>query len=365
MPLSFSNFVRTTLRSPVTPSDTMLLLEAGSGVLFGLSPGDYCYVTVNDGVTVEVMKYTSIGPVINDTIPVARGQDGTTAKAFPAGACVQVAWNKAQVADFVTQLYNEMFDAALLGSDTIQVTTTPTSPPPGGVHYAVRVDTHQMWYWDPNTPAWIELGNISNGIVVTGANPTAPPGPNVRFAINTADGSLWYWNNTAWLRISSEAESSGAEIWTRDTTNTSPIVLNPGAYTGSTFSWADHVHWQANPSIASNLVWDASGAFKVNHDALVIVSCGVNAEAGTVGVHGAGKLVLTTSDPAFPTGEWGTDFVFDTFTTSGATVLNAITTPLLVHLNSLLGMNLIFDIGSVGTLKVHKIFFSVEILALQ
>jgi hypothetical protein len=125
------------------------------------------------------------------------------------------------------------------------------------------------------------------------------------------------------------------------------------------------VHWQANPSIASNLVWDASGAFKVNHDALVIVSCGVNAEAGTVGVHGAGKLVLTTSDPAFPTGEWGTDFVFDTFTTSGATVLNAITTPLLVHLNSLLGMNLIFDIGSVGTLKVHKIFFSVEILALQ
>jgi hypothetical protein len=303
--------------------------------------------------------------VINDTIPVARGQDGTTAKAFPAGACVQVAWNKAQVADFVTQLYNEMFDAALLGSDTIQVTTTPTSPPPGGVHYAVRVDTHQMWYWDPNTPAWIELGNISNGIVVTGANPTAPPSPNVRFAINTADGSLWYWNNTAWLRISSEAESSGAEIWTRDTTHTSPVVLNPGAYTGLTFGWADHVRWQANASLASNLVWDSTGAFKVNHDAMVIVSCGVNAEAGTVGVHGAGKLVLTTSDPSFPTGEWGTDFVFDTFSSFGPTVLNAITTPLKVVAGSLLGMNLIFDIGSVGTLKVHKIFFATEVLALM
>jgi len=362
--LNFANFIRTTLRAPATPTDTVLQLESGSGAMFSIPSGDYCYLTVNDSATVEIMKYTSIGPVIDDTIPVMRGQDGTTAKAFPAGSCVQIAWNKKQVADFVTQLYNEMFDAALLGSDTIQVTTEPTAPPPGGVYYAVRVDTHQMWYWDVNTPAWIEIGNISNGIVVVSTTPTAEPAPNVRFAINTADGSLWYWNNTEWIKLSSEAESAGGEIWTRTTTHTSPVSLTPGDYDGSDFGWTDHVHWRANMSLPSHLVWTAGNTFKVDHDALIIATCGANAEAGTIGAHSSGKLILTTDDPSFPTGEWGVGYVFDTWSTSGAVVLNAITTPLLVHAGNVVGVNLIYDTGSVGVLKVHKIFFSIEVLAL-
>jgi hypothetical protein len=362
--LNFSNFVRTTLRTPVTPTDTMLLLEAGSAALFSLSAGDYCYVTVSDSATVEIMKYTSIGPVINDTIPVMRGQDGTTPKAFPAGACVQVAWNKAQVSDFVVQLYNDMFDAALLGSDTIQVTATPTAPPPGGVYYAVKVDTHQMWYWDLNTPAWIELGNISQGVVVTTSPPSAPPAANVRFAINTSNGSLYYWNNGTWLQISSSAGAPGNEVWTRKTTHTTAITMPANImWDPSHFGWTDDVRWQANPALPSILAVDAKNDFKLTHDAIIRVSCGVNA-ARTAGGECIGTLVLVSDDPTLVQGEWGVAWNFEVNQSQPSVVLNATTTPIKMHANTVLAFNIINDQIS-QPINIAKIYFSIEVLAQQ
>jgi hypothetical protein len=363
--LNFSNFVRTTLRSPATPSDTTLFLEAGSGALFALPAGDYCYVTVNDSTTVEVMKYTSIGPILNDTIPVQRGVDGTTAKAFPAGACVQVAWNKKQVSDFVTQLYNEMFNAAMLGSDTIHVTATPVSPPPGGVYYAVRVDTHQLWYWNLDGPGWIELGNISQGIVVTTSAPTSAPAPNVRFAIDTSTSTLYYWNNTAWLAISSSAASAGAEAFTRGTSNI--VTINPGhaPLTSRDFAWAYYASWQANPALPTSITVDTNNRFKILHDALVVVSSGLNAEATTPGADCKGIFVLTSDDPTLIYGEWGGSWNFDPTMSSTAIVSNAVTTPVKLHAGSVIDINLILDSTSVSGIKVNKVLVGIEVIALQ
>lgn len=113
-----NNFIRTTLAAPAAPSDVTLQLAAGAGALFNMPAGNWCYVTVNDSTTVEIMKYTSTGSVAGDLISVARGQDNTTPKAFPAGSCVAVGWNTAQVQAFVEAL----------------IPVTPPIPPsPGGI----------------------------------------------------------------------------------------------------------------------------------------------------------------------------------------------------------------------------------------
>lgn len=99
-----NNFIRTTLGAPCSPTDVTLQLVTGGGAMFNIPAGAWCYITVNDSTTVEVMKYTSTGPVVGDVIGVTRAQDNTTAKAFPAGACVAVGWNVAQVEAFVLDL---------------------------------------------------------------------------------------------------------------------------------------------------------------------------------------------------------------------------------------------------------------------
>ncbi len=104
MALVVPNFVKTALRAACSPSDTVLFLTPGTGILFdAIGAGDWCYVTVNDSTTVEVMRYDSVGPTSNDSIPVVRAQDNTTAKAFPVGSCVAIGWNVGQITALVDQ----------------------------------------------------------------------------------------------------------------------------------------------------------------------------------------------------------------------------------------------------------------------
>jgi hypothetical protein len=229
----------------------------------------------------------------------------------------------------------------------------------------VNVATHQLWYWNVNGPAWIELGNISQGIVVTTAPPSGAPAANVRFAVNTSDATLWYWNNTAWIQISSAAASGGAEVWTRQNVNEVTAPVGGPPIVGASFNWTDHAHWQANTALASSLQWAPEHRFKANHDMLVVVSIGVNAEAATHGVDCKGTVVLTTDDPGLPTGEWGVGWNFDPGQTSPAVVASITTTPLVLHAGKVVDLNIIVDGASASGLLVHKILISMEILALM
>jgi len=364
MALSFSNFVRTTLRSPVTTSDTTLLLETGSGALFNVASGDYFYITVNDGSTVEVMKYTSAGAIVNDTINVARAQDGTTAKAFPAGSCVQVAWNKQQVADFITQVYNDLFDAALIGSDTIVVTSAPSASPPGGVFFAVRLDTRQLWYWDINTVSWYEIGSVGQGIVVVTSPPVTTPAPNVRLAVNTSDNTLYYWNNSAWILLGGGGSSgiSGEEIWTRRTG--ASVVMTPGqTLTSSGFTWVDNIRWSANYAIPSVLSVDGTGRYVTNHDVLIDMMVSINAEVASPVQNSAGSLVITSDDPTLALGEWGDSYDFDAGQSQRAVIMTAQTSAVRLAAGRVFDFNLIYDGSSVGNLTVNRIFASLHVTA--
>lgn len=186
------NFVRTTLRAPLGLSDTQLLLASGTGSQFNaIAAGDWCYITVNDAVNAEVVKYTSGGDVVNDTLIVERAQDGTGAKAFPVGACVAVGWNVAQVTALVQQV-------AAFPTITTQVVTTPAAPPPEGVIFAINNSTGDVWFW--TGAVWVYLNSNSTQLMTVA--PTDPPPHNVTWAINTITLSLYYWTGLTWILVS-------------------------------------------------------------------------------------------------------------------------------------------------------------------
>ena len=46
---------------------------------------EHSYLVINDGTGAEIVKVISFG----EQVKIERGQDGTEAKAFPAGSCVK------------------------------------------------------------------------------------------------------------------------------------------------------------------------------------------------------------------------------------------------------------------------------------
>jgi hypothetical protein len=212
MSIVIPNFARTTLRAAITPASTQLLLAAGTGAYFNIGSGNYLYATIEDGNQVEIVLYNCTGVVVNDTITVLRGQDGTSAKAFPAGACVKVAWNVQQVEDLVTQTFISLFDSTNLPPNTTQVTDVPAAPPEPNVIYAIWITEHRFWYW--TGASWIEIGNPRDSVLAGSGDPSGTPATNVAFYVNTDTGELWYWTGSAWMSVAG-GNTSTEEYWNR------------------------------------------------------------------------------------------------------------------------------------------------------
>lgn len=198
------NFFVSTLRAPITTSDTQLLLAAGAGTaLSGIGAGNYAYVTVNDGMNVEVMRYTSTGPITNESITVVRALDNTSAKAFPTGACVKIVWNILQLDEYIQRIISETptpANTVTIGPSTVE----PTSAPPTGVIYAIKGDTGQMWYW--NGVAWFVIN--SNRVQYMTDIPTVEPPVGTIWTIvkpaNLLTHLLYWWDGLVWQFIAGE-----------------------------------------------------------------------------------------------------------------------------------------------------------------
>lgn len=223
MAIVVPNFARTTLRAPITPSSTVLQLAAGGGAYFAIGTGNYVYLTVEDGNSVEIMIFTNTGVIVNDEITVTRGQDGTTPKSFPAGACVKVAWNVGQLQALVNQTFYTLFNTDALPPNTIQVVAVPVAPPPNNVIYAVFIAEQRFWYWSGS--AWVELGNAGACVLAGTTDPSGSPGNVAKFYVNTTTGELFYWTGSAWLSIAGAAGST-EEYWVRGANGGTLYTLN-------------------------------------------------------------------------------------------------------------------------------------------
>lgn len=89
MPIKFSNNASTTLAGSIATSALTIIVTTGGGAAFpALGAGEYFYATLIDASNnVEIVKVTARS---GDNFTVLRGQDGTTARAFAAGAKVEL-----------------------------------------------------------------------------------------------------------------------------------------------------------------------------------------------------------------------------------------------------------------------------------
>lgn len=173
MAINVGNFIKGSLRAALSISSNTLQLNTGGGARFAFTAGDYCYIILYDRSSYEIVLYTSTGSVSNDNITVVRGQDGTVAKAFPAGTCYEVAWNVEQLNDYVSQLVEALFPTLPLPEDTQAITSgTPTLAPATGIIYTVNTTNGYLWYWTGTV--WLLVsGSGSSSVVTVGG---APPG---------------------------------------------------------------------------------------------------------------------------------------------------------------------------------------------
>lgn len=83
----FSNNANTLLDATITAGATSLTVSTGDGAEFqSPTDGDFELITLSDGVNIEIMKVTARS---SDVFTVVRGQEGTAAFAFVAGAIVE------------------------------------------------------------------------------------------------------------------------------------------------------------------------------------------------------------------------------------------------------------------------------------
>ena len=92
---------RSRLMLKLDVGDTSAVLDPAGAQRLAPTDGTQLFLTITNGPQVEIVLVTS---TTGNTFTVARAQDGTIEQNFPAGSCVESAWNKAQMAAFIQSL---------------------------------------------------------------------------------------------------------------------------------------------------------------------------------------------------------------------------------------------------------------------
>src|SRR5574338_385781 len=128
---TFTNNAKTTLASGITNSATTLTVASGAGALYA-SPtaGEWQDVTLDDGTHVEICRMTSRS---GDTLTVSRGQEGTAAYGFAAGAIVAARFTAGAANDMVagSGITALTGDVTASGSGSVAAALTNTGVTPG------------------------------------------------------------------------------------------------------------------------------------------------------------------------------------------------------------------------------------------
>jgi len=377
MAIQPTNFLKSTLRAPVAPTDTQLQLAAGTGAALNIiSPGNYTYLTVSDSATVEIVKYTSAGNVNNDTIAVARAQDGTTAKSFPVGACVAGQWNVAEVNEYIQQQVLALFGTIVLPPNTILTSGMPLTAPGPNIIYAVDPSTGQLWYYNGGTGSWLYIN--SNSVQITSDVPTLAPAGNVVWTISTLDYSLYYWAGASWVLVTGGYYQEINSRQYNDATGV-PLIKGTdnivGGLTGmvnlGTIAFPTVISYKSNPAVTNRIEIPLSGA-QINE--LLFphsVICRFNAcfvgdrDDSTVPVHGA-LTIFHAADSL----EWQQNFFIpgdDVDNPLNRNVSCSISTdPLLVVPTDYFDLNLtIYDSGAAyGGFTLKQLCFAAQVAAI-
>jgi hypothetical protein len=90
---------KTTLATAITSNGLTLRVPSGMGQALDPGTGNHFWLTIRSGSSIERVKV--IGRSGDLLTLEGRGGDGTTARQWPAGACLEVEWNPAQLCEFI------------------------------------------------------------------------------------------------------------------------------------------------------------------------------------------------------------------------------------------------------------------------
>ena len=138
MPVLFSNNASATLASSISTAATSITVSTGMGALFpALTAGNYFYATLTDSSNnLEIVKVTAR---TSDVLTVARGQDGTVARAYAAADKIELRITAAVMNNIVqldgdqTVVGIKTFSNGIVGALTGNVTGNITGNVTGNV----------------------------------------------------------------------------------------------------------------------------------------------------------------------------------------------------------------------------------------
>lgn len=187
----------TYLRSPIGPGDVVLPFQTGTAGRFNVPSGDHVYLTLFDGTSFEVVRYDSTGPLASDNAPVTRGQDGTAPAAFPAGTCVAVRWNLAQVYEFILATA-----AGIVPTPSVSPIYFDLGGPPGALipGYPFYFDTTSGTLYGWNGLGYVMIAITPDSLASTGAvDPVPATAGSIYF--QTTSGALWVKISGSWTEV--------------------------------------------------------------------------------------------------------------------------------------------------------------------
>jgi hypothetical protein len=93
------------LAKPIRASDTTITFVHPDVLqLNALEVGQHIYLTLRQGATYEIVKYTHTAPITGNVpvaVAVSRDSNNTGAKNFAVGMCVKAEWNRLQMLEYL------------------------------------------------------------------------------------------------------------------------------------------------------------------------------------------------------------------------------------------------------------------------
>jgi hypothetical protein len=260
----------TALVGAVSSGAGLLPIDPSVAAIFAAQlGGNYTYASLSDGVNYEIVRINSVSSA---NLAVTRAQDGTTASAFPSGACIRYVWTTEGIIAIAA-------GGSLILTGTGAVTATQTGPNAWTVSVPVPTITATLPIEAMGAfPAWsIDFqgaygacccgsgsGGGSGGTIttITGsglATITAPTGPTTNIGVpapNFIAGTNMTSITGTWPNITFNAASGGggsgtvgvvlgsSKITISGTPAVSPVVnLNTNFSAGATYNGVTFDAW--------------------------------------------------------------------------------------------------------------------------
>lgn len=322
----FTNNAATRLATDLSNTGTSLTVINGTGALFPTISGSnyfYCTLidTVNDNGAMEIVKVTGRN---GDTFTIQRGQDNTTAIAFPADSAVELRVVAAALEDMMDQISNNaryryvlpngaenatlnLYANAATGNDNNDGLTANTAVKTWrGVRKLLRsLDIGMVRYITINLAAGDYSSSISNysSLLVNG---DLPRGKGLELNINGAGSDVTFIGQNAGTGYSMILHNlSDVLVYVRDICFTQGVTCR--YYTKVYFTDCKFGNRSNTPADGGSVVYASDGSFVTLTNAIFYgnVSDGYSRKSNLIyatgfsGIHVAGTLEL--ADGVFST----------------------------------------------------------------